>query len=313
VWGGDDGIAAAYSPATNSWRLLPPAPIGGYADTIATWTGSRWLLFDTYPVFVATGKRHAVAGASYDPATNRWTPTAPPPVAGVGQVAWTGSQAIVVTAEATESYNPVTNHWTLYAPPPSAAGQFLSSEGRTPVWSGSRLYIPLGGSFRVTGRSVLGLAVFDPATSQWTVSRAPAGVNSAVLEWFNGQIAVLPDSFLPSGAVGTFSDTTPLDGVSYAYEPATNTWRRLATAALVVPMSIRGYAGPPVWTGREAIYWGGGTQALAYNAAADTWYTFAVPNGGLADGNTVEVWTGTEMLAWSYNPGSRVFAVRPPH
>lgn len=86
VWGGGTGNkvnggvraeGAAYDPARDTWRTLPPAPLEARERHAAVWTGEEML------VWGGTPRHHGVGdlldGARYDPATDSWAPIAPAP------------------------------------------------------------------------------------------------------------------------------------------------------------------------------------------------------------------------------------------
>ena len=81
-----------------------------------------------------------------------------------------------------------------------------------------------------------------------------------------------------------------------AYNPATNHWQRIP----------RGHGGLLVWTGREALAWGGGccgdafSDGVAYNPAANRWRT--LPRSPLAGSqHPVGAWTGREFVIFVGN------------
>lgn len=57
----EHAIGAAYNPATDSWRMLPPYPLSPQASSIE-WTGQEVLVWD-----------YELAAALYDPASDSWT------------------------------------------------------------------------------------------------------------------------------------------------------------------------------------------------------------------------------------------------
>lgn len=57
----DTSVGAAYDPATDRWRELPPSQLSPQA-TSAVWTGDRMVAWD-----------YEVHSQEYDPATDRWT------------------------------------------------------------------------------------------------------------------------------------------------------------------------------------------------------------------------------------------------
>jgi len=114
---------------------------------------------------------------------------------------------------------------------------------------------------------------------------------------------------------GICGGPTPTSGA--AYDPATDSWRRLAKA----PVTGRLHHSA-VWTGDEMLVWGGMrdrdgsceprgffTDGAAYDPRTDGWRRIAsAPIGSRADPDAV--WTGAEMLVWNgarsaaYHPGS---------
>lgn len=106
VWGGwsgthryafadgffDDG--GAYDPASDSWRMLPPAPIDARAP-LSVWTGQEMLVWGT-ALRVEDRPRD---GAAYDPATDSWRTIAEAPIELTDATAvWTGTEMIVFGA-----------------------------------------------------------------------------------------------------------------------------------------------------------------------------------------------------------------------
>ncbi len=76
--------AAAYTPATDRWRLLAPLP-EARAGARAVWDGHELL--------VVGGKNAPVEGFAYDPETNRWRRLAPMDSGRAGAAAvWTGKR-----------------------------------------------------------------------------------------------------------------------------------------------------------------------------------------------------------------------------
>lgn len=113
VW--DDGLSppfatgparpAAYSPATNTWRILPPAPIDVRRSASILWTGREMVVFGGYTPGSPNTLDDDVTyddGAAYDPSTDRWRPLAPAPMgprcdhvavwAGSSMFVWGGSE-----------------------------------------------------------------------------------------------------------------------------------------------------------------------------------------------------------------------------
>ena len=115
-------------------------------------------------------------------------------------------------------------------------------------------------------------------------------------------------------------------GGTGAYNPVTNTWRPVSPNMLGMLGAVR------VWTGRQAIFWGGGccgealADGAAYTPAANTWR--ALPRAPLSARYASGVWTGTEVIiaggmspdsamqvfadAAAYNPATRTWRKLPP-
>jgi len=89
------------------------------------------------------------------------------------------------------------------------------------------------------------------------------------------------------GSTGEILGST---NVSAAYDPAANTWRRLAA-----PLSAPGYPGnwDAVWTGKEMLVWGDVNQA--FDPAVDRWRKLPAAPAGRGG---IVVWTGHELIEW---------------
>jgi hypothetical protein len=144
VWGGsfrnpvggpfNDG--AAYDPATKKWRVLADAPLGHKNAGVAAWTGSRMIVGGTWD-----STDGDPGWASYDPATDTWSPISSPPDMDARFVSggvWTGSQTIFAPFERDGTrlwlYEPETDEWTRST---SVRGDSLV--GVPVVWTGSRV------------------------------------------------------------------------------------------------------------------------------------------------------------------------------
>lgn len=122
----------------------------------------------------------------------------------------------------------------------------------------------------------------------------PVGESS--IAWTGTEVLVIGGNIQASN--GIQSVTTAL-----AYNPANNTWRRLADMPLprTAPMAQ--------WTGHQLIVWGGYTWStvagdtpeppfgFAYDPTTNYWAS--LPAAPLRDRtDAVSVWTGSEMLVW---------------
>ena len=108
--------------------------------------------------------------------------------------------------------------------------------------------------------------------------------------------------------------TVPRQDVS-AYDPASSTWRNLASwpdlADRVHPLVA--------WTGAAMLVIGGDnpdgsllvSSGSAYDATTDAWRTIATPPIGFVSDRSPFVWTGTELLVWPADGGSPSMVVTP--
>jgi N-acetylneuraminic acid mutarotase len=95
-------------------------------------------------------------------------------------------------------------------------------------------------------------------------------------------------------------DGTAFLGDGAAYNPATDTWRTLATLGALSPRSNF----VAVWTGQKLVIWGGNDNRAVFNTGAtydpvaDNWSSFSLPfvlpGRAMASG----IWTGTSVLIW---------------
>jgi hypothetical protein len=93
---GEEAEGAAFHPATNTWRRLPPAPIDGRYSHTAIWTGSEMITW-------GGGSMAAVNdGAAYNPAADTWRPLASSPLEGREWHTWLEADG---TAYAWGGYN----------------------------------------------------------------------------------------------------------------------------------------------------------------------------------------------------------------
>ena len=145
----------------------------------------------------------------------------------------------------------------------------------TSVWTGKQLIV--FGRRPVMNPSVDVAEAYDPATDAWSRLSPPAGpgyVPGYKAVWTGKQMLVF----------GAFD--------SVAFTPVTNAWRELRKS---VPGGI------VVWTGREAIGWGGGccgdawSNGAAYNPATNKYRNLA--HSPLApEQRPIGAWTGRELV-----------------
>ena len=200
---------------------------------------------------------------------------------------------------------PEAGTWRLLPAAPAAAplGSLVS------VWTGSQMLIR-GVSWGQPPKAVT--LSYTPATGIWrALAPGPApqtlqGGDNAI--WTGKEML----TFGPGG--------------TGAYNPVTNIWRPVTQNMLALVAAVR------VWTGRQAIFWGGGccgealADGAAYTPATGTWQD--LPRGPLSARHASGVWTGTEVIiaggmspdpamqvfagAAAYNPATRTWRRLPP-
>ena len=285
ITGGCHDVAAAYTPATRSWRKLSPplANAGCFEGTeTAVWSGSEMLVW---------GNVHT----AYSPVTNRWRPLPEPPLkwAGPSVNVWTGRQMIGWgggccgdSVKDGLAYTPSTNSWEVLPPAP------ISGRHATGTWTGTEMII-VGGA-DADGHSYADGAAYNPVTRSWRrLPPMPQPRFGATVVWDGTEVLVV-------GGEGAFETTQCrpcADGV--AYNPSTNRWRRLPG------MKFARSGHVAVWTGTQLLVWGGVTDlhetvpphGVAYHPATDRWS--ALPMSPLRGrSGAIAIWTGTSMIVW---------------
>jgi len=255
VWGGIDGdnnygaTGAAYDPRTDAWSDIKASPLSARSDADALWTGSELILWGGT----------TAEGASYDPATDTWTmlPTFPLSARAGARGVWNGSVLIVwsgcpggvICTNDGATYDPKTRAWTKMADPPSIMdGRFeyvALNNGAPAFFWGGYGGTDISSLYKKTG------ALWNP-TSGW---KPMAAGPTSMFGSYGGRQS--PLAWVAAGKLYVFSGLNG-DGPSAApgggiYEPASDTWTSLPSAD--APLA-RVY-GAAVFTGAEAIVWGG--------------------------------------------------------
>jgi hypothetical protein len=198
-------------------------------------------------------------GAAYDPKKGTWRTMAPAPLTVRTQPlwAWTGTRLVVYggdcvgySCEVAAAYDPATDTWS-------------SPSGPVPINTETHLNCGVA----VSGRAAFyggvwfdGGNIYDPQQGRIDAipspgSALPSAARVDYSGWSDGEsLFVWGGSGQGGGAYA--------DGASFSL--ATGTWSSLPAAG----MSARTGA-PAVWTGREAIVWGGFTDANSWIGLAD--------------------------------------------
>jgi hypothetical protein len=261
-------IAAAYTPG-GGWRRLAPPQSPGAASTrdTAVWTGNEMLVWGS--------------NLAFDPATDRWR-RLPAPPAGGGLVVSTGKEMIGwgggCCGDASNdgaAYNPTANKWRRLARAPLPGSQHPIG-----AWTGKELIVVVGG-----GQA----AAYEPTRDTWR--RITPLPQSSVL--IGGASAVWDGKELLVGGTSAAHHRRISGG--FAYDPASNLWRRLPPA----PIGRSGAAA--VWAGTRMLLWGGGSNGTAYAPVSNEWSP--LPPAPLPTKlEATAVWTGRSMIVWGGVP-----------
>jgi hypothetical protein len=247
---------AAYSPSTNTWKPIAPAPRQLDYIVGAVWTGSEMLVVDA-----VRARQDTIY--SYRPSTNSWrtVATRQVPAKSASSFLWAGSGLfdwVVGTAPHPPApkgfmFNPITSKWAQIPAPPKAAHVdiVVTGYGQPIVWTGKQVFF---GGQTYNGTVATSHAVlYDPAKKAWRVlpgAHIPFALDGVAV-WAGHQIF-----YASQPATGTF-------------DPATNTWQRLPDAPPTAPgpeaLSIATDVTFPdlVWTGTQVLILGGNGGAQA--------------------------------------------------
>jgi hypothetical protein len=280
---GQASTTPAQAPTTahrTGWVALPAAPIRADADLTGVWTGRELIVSGVRAGRDGTFIESTEVAASYDPVARAWHRLpAPPRMSGPcgRRAAWTGTEMLLWSCDGkAAAFDLRASRW--HRLPESPTGQGITA------WTGREL-IGWGGG--CCGDAWSDGSAYEPATDTWRkLSRSPLAPDQHPTGAWTGRELVL-----------VVDGINPVDGKPYpaslaraaAYDPATDTWRRLAPP----PTSVRGTA---VWDGRELLVAGNGRTALAYDPANDRWRRLA-PLPSARFGETM-VWTGKRLLLW---------------
>lgn len=258
-----------WSWAPEGWTELPlPPEVRDEAAIV--WTGQELMYWGGWPR--GTGVDQARAdGFAFDPTTRTWRPLPPAPIAGGGanatrdrlggaKAVWTGSEVLLWDVETAEG-----GTWaTLALDPSSGEWRRLDDSPHRPGWGGAwawtgRELIVFGGGDRDAPTTMEGAAL-DTATGVWRpIADAPYGMNLADAVWTGKEVV----------AVGSELDNRNIAetgiAITLAYDPETDTWRRLPDAPLS-PQSSEAV----LFEGR-VLAWDYGADSAQFLPAEDRW------------------------------------------
>lgn len=320
LWGGASdvlsktapGEGAAYSPTTNTWRRIRPAPFASRVLHAAVWTGREMFVWGglSFKENPKDGASIFADGALYNPVADVWTTLPQDPLLA----------ALVIPAVV---YSPVTDEvivWGAeFVDPPRSSGAAFSLKTRT--WR--RIAQPTGfqprraptaafvdGKMIVAGGELLTAdtpqyladgAAYDPVADRWSLV-PPSGVKLPVGETFRGR-QVGKSILIVTGIAP--NDGAYFDGTAWTPIPA------LAASTIVSPQR-RGSA--VFASDRQLFRWGGISgqstpyvDGVALDVTTRTWSK--MPPSALPTARTAPsaVWTGTYAIVAGGTSGPTSF------
>jgi N-acetylneuraminic acid mutarotase len=292
----------AFEDLPTGWTTLPEPPeVRNAAATV--WTGEQVLVWGGYEF---TGHGDEVVrpgGFVFDAATRDWERMSDSPLSPRVHPAsaWSGRELLIwggtdirgehFLADGA-AYDPATGAWRRLPDAPIEARAPLAA------WTGDELLM-WGTAVRVDPRPRDG-AAYNPATNDWrTIAEAPIELTDATAVWTGREMIVF-------GAAlhgGNFPETRT--AIAAAYDPETDSWRRLPDSTLSPQASTA------AWVGQELVAWDYASGTATYDPQADEWR--ALPDVPLASGecNPESIAVGDwllgdycGLLAW-YDPTRR--------
>ncbi len=310
LWGGaSNPNGARYTPAADTWTVLPAPGADARVDSSAVWTGTDLLGWGGR--FVSSGDE-TDDGRRYNLAANAWSALSVPP--GTGETSertdavavWAGDRLVVWGGANLAArfrtggiYRPGVG-WTSTP----TIGAPSARAGHTAVWTGTEMIVWGGDS--ANGFTVNTGARFHVGSNRWfsmNLSNAPSGRRNHSAVWTGTEMIVwggyqrtnlLDQDFLRTGA---------------SYNPATDQWN---TNVPVHPAFSGRARHTAVWTGTEMILWGGYSRSgpvlsptynyygngVRYTPGSNAMSLLPFAPAGNARTDHTAVWTGREMILW---------------
>ncbi len=210
---GSGAVHGSAQQATKGpWRAISPAPFALAPGGTSVWTGKEMLVYGAKAADFSVD-----AAAAYDPAADSWRQLAKPPSTPNycrRSAVWTGTEMLVWGCGQL-AFDPATDRWRRLPPAPTGVA------GGLVVWTGREL-ISWGGG--CCGDSSSQGAAFNPDSDSWRrLAPSPlAASQHAVGAWTGRELFMFVSGLDPDGK--------PIAGAARAaaYNPATDTWRRIA-------------------------------------------------------------------------------------
>jgi hypothetical protein len=207
-------------------------------------------------------RRHGGCGRSrrvysFTPGTSGWAELPPSPEGISGPGVWTGEEAVFLDLSGRRpttgmSYDPDTDSWSEIPEGPTSAA---TAEA---VWAGDEVVV-WGGRARNGSGGVIG-AAYDPAEHAWSrIATAPISLNQFDLVWTGSEMIAFGSRLDRRNWSGTNT------AIGAAYDPATDTWRRLP------PSDLNPQATTASWFDGALIAYGYDGHSQAYVPDRPRW------------------------------------------
>lgn len=268
VWGGatttsytsarNDG--AVYDAALDTWTMMSTtgAPSARYFHS-AVWTGSKMIVWGGY------NGSYLADGAAYDPATNSWSAIAAAPLAARqqhnaefadGKMIVYGGYSGTYYGDAA-AYDPAANSWTTLTPPSTDLdARYYAMSAVDPTKKLVAFWGGYGNTYVSSSYNKGTGGIFDVAAGTWKSIGLPADTVMPYPRRYLGTTWWAPDGFYVWGGYGVYGTSSTANSYTAngaVFDPVTSTWRAMSDSN--APAG-RQYA-TAVWTGAEAIVWGG--------------------------------------------------------
>lgn len=315
IWGGGNLTATA---AYNDGVLYNPAT-DAYSAVSATGAPAARI----YPGCVSVGTKVVVWGGAdisgptlntggvYDSVANTWTATSVganvPGARKNAAVVSTGTKVIVWGGRDSSNtgqnngsiYDVASNTWTAM----TTVGAPAARRNHVGYWNGSK-FIVWGGNDASANLASGG--IYDPVANSWTAMptlNAPSARHYPFYVWTGTKLIVWGGSDL---------NYTTWYNTGAVYDSIANTWTTMTTVGAPSNRKAGDSGGVPnvanggVWTGSQALIWGGSTgspgtyynDGALYDPVKDRWSPMPMARAPLARDTNIAIWTGSQFFIW---------------
>jgi hypothetical protein len=257
--------------STDRWEALPDLPMKSTFKPLVVALGAEVLVAGGYG---PSDRMVKTAGAVFDGRTWREIPDAPVPLAAETSAVWTGSVALLVSADGTiMTFTPGPDRWDVLgkAPLPNRIGAQVT-------WTGEEMLLASGGLPGVTdlqgGMNIIDEAVaYRPSTDTWrTIPRPPTKDSLTGQSVWTGKEWVRTVGW----SEGKFDDF----GSIAAYNPTTNSWQELPLLPTDQPPTAILMEGDELIAYTSAGRWRLAGETWLIVAAIPAWSGYGTGTGG---------------------------------